>query len=106
MACAPETIDCTPVPQRRLTVNAGTSLGMPDLMPTTRAMYMSSGAEWITLPKTTWSTCSRSTPARSRAACTAVAPSSVGGTPLRLLPYEPTAVRAADEITTSVTRSS
>src|SRR4051794_9321468 len=76
---------------------------MPDLIPTTRAMYMSSGAEWITFPNTTWSTCSRSTPARSRAASTAARPSSVGGTPLRLLPYEPTAVRAADEITTSVT---
>src|ERR671922_2823298 len=103
IACAPDTMDCTPVPQSRLTVTAGTSLGMPALMPTTRAMYMSSGAEWMTLPNTIWSTRSRSTPARSSAASTVVAPSSVGGTPLRLLPYEPTAVRAAEEITTSVT---
>jgi hypothetical protein len=59
---------------------------MPDLIPTTRAMYMSSGAEWMTFPNTTWSTCARSTPARSSAALTVVAPSSVGGTPLRVLP--------------------
>ena len=48
-------------------------------MPTTRAMYMSSGAVWITLPKTTWSTCSGAIPARSIAARAASAPSSVGG---------------------------
>ena len=103
IACVAETIACTPVPQRRLTVTAADSLGIPAFMPTTRAMYMSSGAEWITLPKTTCSTWSGWIWARSIAADTAVAPSSVGGTPARLLPYEPTAVRAADEMTTPVT---
>ena len=68
IVCAAETIACTPVPHRRLTVNAGTSLGMPAFIATTRAMYMSSGAEWITLPNTTWSTCSGSIAARSSAA--------------------------------------
>ena len=34
---AHETIDCTPDPQRRLTVMAGTSLGMPPSMAATRA---------------------------------------------------------------------
>ena len=43
----------TPVPHRRLTVTAGDSLGIPAFMPTTRAMYMSSGAVWMTLPNTT-----------------------------------------------------
>ena len=35
---------------------AGTSLGMPAFIPTTRAMYMSPGSVWITFPNTTWST--------------------------------------------------
>ncbi len=86
IVCAAETIAWTPVPHRRLTVNAGTSLGMPAFIPTTRAMYMSSGAEWITLPNTTWSTRSGSIAARSSAVLTAVAPRSVGGTPFRLPP--------------------
>ena len=77
IAWAAETIACTPVPHRRLTVKAGASLGTPALMPTTRAMYMSSGAVWMTLPNTTWSTCSGSSRARSIAARAAVAPSSV-----------------------------
>ena len=55
-------------------MNAGVSFGIPALMPTTRAMYMSSGAEWMTLPNTTCSTCSGSIPARSIAAVAAVAP--------------------------------
>ena len=49
-------------------------------------MYMSSGAEWITFPNTTWSTCAGSMPARSSAASTAVAPRSVVGVPFRLPP--------------------
>ena len=53
IACAAETIACTPLPHSRLTVNAGASFGMPALIPTTRAMYMSSGAVWITFPNTT-----------------------------------------------------
>ena len=101
MAWAAETIACTPVPHRRLTVKAGASLGTPALMPTTRAMYMSSGAVWMTLPNTTWSTCSGSSRARSMAARAAVAPSSVVGMSRRLLPNPPIAVRAAEAITTS-----
>src|SRR3954452_11710223 len=101
MAWAAETIACTPVPQRRLTVNAGASLGTPALIPTTRAMYMSSGAVWMTLPNTTCSTCSGSSCARSMAARAAVAPSSVAGTSRRLLPNPPIAVGAAEAITTS-----
>ena len=60
-------------------MKAGTSFGMPALIATTRAMYMSSGAEWITFPNTTWSTWSGSIPERSSAASTTVAPRSVGG---------------------------
>ncbi len=83
---AADTIACTPVPHSRFTVNAGTSFGIPAFIATTRAMYMSSGAEWITLPNTTWSTCAGSIAARSSAVCTAVAPRSVGGTPFKLPP--------------------
>ena len=36
-AWAPETIDCTPEPQRRLTVRAGSSFGTPALSATWRA---------------------------------------------------------------------
>src|SRR5689334_2430240 len=72
-------------------------------MPTTRAMYMSLGWVWMTLPNTTCSTAPGSRFARSSADFAASAPSSVGGTSLRLLPYEPTAVRAAELITTLVT---
>jgi hypothetical protein len=86
IVCAAETIACTPVPHSRFTVNAGVSFGIPALMPTTRAMYMSSGAEWMTFPNTTCSTCSGSIPARSIAAMTVVAPNSVVGMSLRLLP--------------------
>ena len=67
-------------------MNAGTSLGIPAFIATTRAMYMSSGAEWMTLPNTTWSTASGSIAARSSAALTAIAPRSVGGVPFRLPP--------------------
>ena len=42
IACVAETIACRPRPHRRLTVSAGASLGTPALIPTTRAMYMSS----------------------------------------------------------------
>jgi hypothetical protein len=84
--CAAETIACTPVPHSRLTVKAGVSLGMPAFTPTTRAMYMSSGAVWITLPKTTWSTWSGRRPARSSAAVAVVAPRSVALTSLSDFP--------------------
>ena len=56
------------------------SFGMPALMPTTRAMYMSPGSVWMTLPNTTWSTAPGSMPARSMAAEAAAAPRSDGGT--------------------------
>ena len=83
-------------------MKAGASFGMPALIPTTRAMYISSAAVWMTLPNTTCSTCSGSSPARSIAARAAVAPSCAGGTSRRLFPNDPMAVRAADAITTSV----
>src|SRR3954447_19323538 len=102
MAWAADTIAWTPVPHSRLTVTAGASFGTPALIPTTRAMYMSSGAVWITLPNTTWSTCSGCRPARSTAARAAMETSSVGATLLRLLPNDPIGVRAADAITTSL----
>ena len=64
-----------PVPQSRLTVYAGVSFGMPAFMPTTRAMYMSSGRVWMTLPKTTCPTSAPSTLARASASLTTSAPS-------------------------------
>src|SRR5207244_1856771 len=82
-----------PVPHRRLTVNAGVSFGRPAFIPTTRAMYMSAGSVWITLPNTTWSIWPGSRPARSMAAVAAVAPRSVGGMSFSDFPYEPIAVR-------------
>src|SRR5436190_21497727 len=106
IACVADTIACTPVPQSRLTVNAGVSFGMPAFIPTTRAMYMSAGSVWMTLPNTTWSIWSGSRPARSMAALAAVAPRSVGGTCLSDFSYEPIAVRAAEEMTTLVTAES
>src|SRR5580704_7117226 len=76
---------------------------MPAPMPTTRAIYISSGEVCMTLPNTTCSTCSGSRPARSMATRATAAPSSVGGTSRRLRPKEPIAVRAAEVITTLVT---
>jgi hypothetical protein len=84
--CAADTIACTPVPQSRFTVKAGTSFGIPAFIATTRAMYMSSGAEWITLPNTTWSTSSGAILDRSSAVFVASAPRSVGGWSFRLPP--------------------
>ena len=81
IACTAETMACTPVPHRRFTVKAGVSFGTPASMPTTRAMYMSLGSVWMTLPNTTWSTSLPPMPARSMAARAAMAPSCVGGTP-------------------------
>ncbi len=86
ICCVAETIACTPVPQRRLTVKAGVSVGTPAFTPTTRAMYMSLASEWMTLPKTTLSTSSGFVCARSSASTAAMRPSSVGGTSLRDLP--------------------
>jgi hypothetical protein len=45
---------------------------------------MSLGSVWITLPKAAWPTSAGSIPARSTAALTQVAASSVGGVPARL----------------------
>jgi len=71
-------------------------------MPTTRAMYMSPGSVWMTLPKTTCSTSAGWTSARSMAARAVVAPSSLGGTSFSDFPYPPTAVRTAEVMTTPV----
>src|SRR5919112_5273632 len=59
----------------------------------------------MTLPKTTWSTCSGSMWARSMAALAAMVPSWVGGTSLSDFPYEPTAVRAPEAMTMLVMRA-
>src|SRR3954462_2902451 len=56
----------------------------------------------MTLPKTTWSTWSGAMPARSMAALDAMAPRSDGATPASDFPYDPMAVRAAEEMTTLV----
>ena len=43
ISCAAETIAWRPLPQSRLTVNAGVSTGRPPLTATTRDIYMSFG---------------------------------------------------------------
>ena len=73
------------------------------MIATTRAMYMSSGAEWITLPNTTWSTCSRLDAGALERGLRRERPELGGRLALEAPPYDPTAVRAADVITTSVT---
>ena len=83
MAWAAETIACSPLPQSRLTVNAGVVTGSPPLTAATRLRYMSLVSVWITLPKTAWPTSSGSTPARRTASRTTVAARSHGGTPAR-----------------------
>ena len=54
MYCAADTIACSPLPHRRLTVIAPVSCGRPPFTAHTREMYMSLGSVWITLPITTW----------------------------------------------------
>src|SRR5215469_474035 len=102
MACAAETIACSPLPHSRFTVNAGVSTGKPPLTAATRLRYMSRGSVWITLPKTQWPTADGSTPARLTASRTVAAARSPGGTPARPPPYFPIPVRVPDRMKSSL----
>jgi hypothetical protein len=85
ISCAAETIAWAPEPHTRLTVIAGTSIGMPPLTADCRAGFILLPA-WITFPITTVLIFSGSSFDRSKLPRTAVAPSSVAGTDFRLLP--------------------
>ena len=65
-------------------------------MAATREMYMSRGPVCTTWPKTTWPISAAGTPDRRSASAVTFAASSVAGTPLRLPPNVPIAVRAPD----------
>ncbi len=101
MACAAETMACSPLPQSLFTVNAGVPTGRPPLTAATLARYMSLASVWITWPNTAWPTSAGSTPARRTASRTTVAARSQGGTPASPPPYLPIAVLVADSTTTS-----
>src|SRR6516165_12678864 len=100
MACAAETIACSPLPHSRFTVKAGVSTGSPPLMAATRLKYMSRTSVWMTLPKTAWPISDGSRPARPTASLTTWAARSHGGTVDRPPPNLPMAVRTADRTTT------
>ena len=53
MCWAAETIACSPLPHRRLTVRQGVPTGSPPSIAATRDTYMSRASPWITLPSTT-----------------------------------------------------
>ena len=53
IAWAADTIACNPEPHSRFNVSAGASFVTPAFIAATRAMYMSFGSVWITLPNTT-----------------------------------------------------
>src|SRR5690349_22213150 len=101
MACAADTIACSPVPHSRFSVKAGVSTGSPPFTDTTRPRYMSRVSVWITLPNTVCPTSDGSTPARLTASRTTVAPRSQGGTAARPPPYLPIGVRVPDSTKTS-----
>src|SRR5580658_6139633 len=101
IACAADTIACSPLPHSRFSVNAGVSTGSPPLTAATRPRYMSRTSVWITWPKTAWPTSDGSTPARLTAARTTVAARSHGGTAARPPPYLPIGVRVPDRTRTS-----
>src|SRR5215468_9642753 len=101
IACAADTIACSPVPHSRFSVNAGVSTPSPPLTPATRARYMSRTSVWITLPNITWPTSDGSTPARLTASRTTVEARSQGGTAARPPPYLPIGVRVPDSTKTS-----
>src|SRR5215813_3032772 len=101
IACAADTIACSPVPHSRFSVNAGVSTPSPPSIAATRARYMSLTSVWITLPNITWPTSDGSTPARPTASRTTVAARSQGGTAARPPPYLPIGVRVPDSTKTS-----
>src|SRR5215813_12960207 len=101
IACAADTIACSPVPHSRFSVNAGVPTGRPPFTDATRDRYMSRTSVWITLPNTVWPTPDGSTPARLTASRSTVAARSQGGTAARPPPYLPIAVRVPDSTRTS-----
>src|SRR5215831_9051664 len=101
IACAADTIACSPVPHSRLRVKAGVSMPSPPSIAATRARYMSLTSVWITLPNITWPTSDGSTPARLTASRTTVAARSQGGTAARPPPYLPIGVRVPASTKTS-----
>ena len=100
ICCMPRATVRRPEPQTWLTPQAVAFSGMPALMAAWRAGFWPAPAV-RTWPKITSSTSSGETPARSRAALIAMAPSSWAGTVLKAPPNEPTAVRAAPTMTMS-----
>jgi hypothetical protein len=86
MACAADTMACSPLPHSRLTVKAGISTGSPPLTAATRDRYMSLVSVCSTLPNTAWPTWAGSTPDRLTASRTTFAARSQGGTEARLPP--------------------
>jgi hypothetical protein len=85
MACAPE-------PHTRFTVSAGTETGTPPPSSAWRAGFILLPA-WITLPSTTDPSKAGSSFARASVSRTAIAPSSVAGTPFSAPLNAPIAVR-------------
>src|SRR5208337_1202371 len=101
MLCAAETIACRPDPHSRLTVSAGASWVTPAPSAATRAMYMSFGSVWMTLPNTTCPTSAPATPARTSASRTTCEPSALGAMSLSAPPKSPIAVRTPETTITS-----
>src|SRR4051812_32233531 len=102
--CAAWMTASKPEPHKRLTVSAGVSIGSPARSPMWRARYGASADVCRTLPKTTWPTSPRSTPARSIAARAATTPRSVAVKSLRAPPKAPNPVRAPARKATPVSR--
>src|ERR1035437_7905824 len=98
--CAAIATALSPEPQSMLIEVAGTSLGIPAAIATWRAGFGPSPA-CSTHPRMTSSTSPPANPARSSAARTATAPSSVADTSLNCPPKLPTGVRTALTITAS-----
>jgi hypothetical protein len=92
--------DFKPDPHSMLIVVEGTSFGIPAAIADWRAGFCPRPA-CSTQPSTTSSTSSPEIPARSSAARTACAPSSVAGTSLKAPAKLPTGVRTALTITAS-----
>ena len=101
IACAADTMACSPLPHSRFTVSAGVSTGRPPLTAATRDRYMSLFSVWSTLPNTAWPTWAGSTPDRLTASRTTVAARSHGGTEARPPPNLPIGVLTPDRTNTS-----
>src|SRR6516225_5340790 len=103
MRSAPYAIACSPDEQKRFTVTADASTGMPARRLAIRATFMPCSASGIAQPRITSSTSRGSRPgARRRAASIAIAASSSGRVPCRApLGAFPTGVRTAETITAS-----